>query len=102
MRWLPFSLVLGCSSAGVDRVDTDLPGTDSDGTDGTPPCTYPAGATEPMAVGSVLSPYSWPEAIDRRTDARGVLDLAGVPCASDELIDWSPFDVLLFISIPAW
>lgn len=101
MRWLPFFMMIGCSSAGVDLGARDTSDTGSDGTIGNG-CTYPAGAVEPMAVGSVLSPYSWPEAIDRRTDARGVLDLAGVPCDSDELIDWSPFDVLLFISIPAW
>ncbi len=99
MRWLPLLGLIGCSSAGVDlgTRETDT----SDGVIGGS-CSYPTGAMEPMAVGSVLSPYSWPEAIDRRTDARVVLDLANVPCAADEVIDWSPFDVLLFISLPAW
>jgi hypothetical protein len=63
---------------------------------------YPAGATEPMTLGEVLSPYSWPTAIHRGTGARTTLDLAHVPCATDPEIDWSPFDVLLFVSIPAW
>lgn len=101
MRWLPFSLLIGCASDGVDLGARDTSDTGSDGTVGNS-CTYPTGAVEPMAVGQVLTPYSWPEAIDRRTGARVVLDLANVPCAADEVIDWSPFDVLLFISLPAW
>ena len=101
MRWLLFGLV-GCSATGVDLAGPDT--SDSAETDGTigNACTYPTGAVEPMAVGSVLTPYSWPEAIDRRSGARVALDLAHVPCDDDEIIDWSPFDVLLFISLPAW
>jgi hypothetical protein len=64
--------------------------------------TYPSAAVEPMAVGEVLFPYSWPIAFHRGTGLSGVLDLANVPCAVDPAIDWSWFDVLLFVSIPAW
>lgn len=53
-------------------------------------------------MGEVLSPYSWPAAEHRGTGVRTALDLAHVPCAGDPVIDWSPFDVLLFVSIPAW
>ncbi|PRP93154.1 hypothetical protein ENSA5_44210 [Enhygromyxa salina] len=69
--------------------------------DGDGQCTYPTGAVEPMALGEVLTPYSWPSAIhgDGRITS---LDLQHVPCASDEVIDWSPHEVLVFISIPAW
>ncbi len=63
---------------------------------------YPEGAVEPMALGEVLTPYAWPEAVSRATGARSRLDLHDVPCATDPDIDWSPFDVLLFVSIPAW
>ena len=64
-------------------------------------CTYPTGAVEPMEVGSVLWPYRWPEAIDGA--GRNVpLDLVEASCDTDDEIDWSPFDVLVFIAIPAW
>lgn len=65
--------------------------------------TYPAGVVEPMAVGEVIAPYAWPRAIDRATDAAlGAVDLAAAPCNVDPNLDWSPADVLLFVSIPAW
>lgn len=65
------------------------------------PCSYPAGATEPMALGEVLVPYSWTTAIhaDGTTTS---LDLLDVPCATDEVIDWSIHELLVFISLPAW
>lgn len=87
----------------VDTVDTVL--SDSDTApivdDTAPECTYPEGAVDPMTVGEVLPAYRWPKTIhaDGRT---GSLALSRVPCAVDPLIDWSPFDVLLFVSIPAW
>jgi hypothetical protein len=97
MRWLPLFLA-ACSAA-----PSDLAGVETDDTEPIiPPCAYPEGAVEPMAIGSVITPYSWPEAIDRRDDSRVALDLANVACAVDPVIDWSPFDVLLFVSIPAW
>lgn len=64
-------------------------------------CTYPSGAVEPMALGAVLWPYQWPEAIDG-TGANHPLDLTEVTCTEDPNRDWSPFDVLVFISIPGW
>ncbi len=74
--------------------------------DGTAPdcttATYPAGYVEPMALGEAIAPYAWPEAIHRGTGQQADLELAQVPCAADDDIDWSPFDVLLFVSIPAW
>jgi len=63
---------------------------------------YPEGAIEPMALNEVLTPYSWPDARNLLDGTQGDLDLALAPCASDPDIDWSPFDVLLFVSIPAW
>lgn len=64
-------------------------------------CDYPAGAVEPMALGEVIPSYAWSRAI-AGDDAVFDLDLSKVHCNDDEDIDWSPFDVLLFISIPAW
>jgi hypothetical protein len=65
------------------------------------PCSYPAGAAEPMTLGEVLVPYSWTTAIhaDGTTTS---LDLLDVPCATDEVIDWSIHELLVFISLPAW
>ena len=94
MRWLPALLaLLGCNRA-ADPVETgSLP------TSGN--CDYPTGAVEPMALGEVLSPYRWANAL--HLDGRSAsLQLAEAPCATDDDIDWSPFDVLLFVSIPAW
>ena len=30
------------------------------------------------------------------------IDMGDMPCATDEFIDWSVHDLLLFVSIPAW
>ena len=115
-------LLWGCDDGTPDPVDAA--GTDSgtlsdagetngdagDGTDaGTDPfdagpgmgCVYPAGPVEPMAVGSVLWPYQWSEAIDG-AGQNFPIDLEQVACDTDPNIDWSPFDVLVFIAIPAW
>ena len=75
---------------------------DTDDTDVDANCEYPSGAVEPMALGEVLTPYSWPVAKHLDGVRENALDLANVPCAVDPVIDWSPFDVLLFVSIPAW
>ncbi len=86
-------------------VDSGPGGVDSGpgGVDSGPPtgCVYPANPVEPMAVGSVLWPYAWPEAIDG-TGTNFPIDLEQVTCNTDPNIDWSPFDVLVFIAIPAW
>jgi hypothetical protein len=84
------AFALGCSgSKGLDTAPSS------------PYCDYPAGAVEPMALGEVIAPYSWPVALHRDGREAG-LELAQVPCGDSGEIDWSPFDVLLFVSIPAW
>ena len=93
-RWTMGLLsVLGVTSACQQGTEPAFPAEGS--------CAYPEGAVEPMAEGEVLAAYSWPEAIhlDGRT---ATLELSEVPCAGDDDIDWSPFDVLLFVSLPAW
>lgn len=86
--------------------DTDVVVDTPDDTAGLGPdtavsCDYPAGAVEPMALGEVLTPYAWPRAL--HADGRDLpLRLERVPCAVDPDIDWSPFDLLLFVSVPAW
>lgn len=119
MRSLLALLLAAACSASVDDTPGDAPSGDdgdgvSSGDDTARPaaddsgdgvaggdCAYPDGAVEPMALGEVLTPYRWPEAI--HGDGRVAdLDLGLVPCAADPDIDWSPFDVLLFVSIPAW
>lgn len=101
------TLLAACTAGGgTDVVASDDSGdgvVDSTGGTGStePPCDYPAGATEPMTLGEVITPYSWPKAI--HGDGREApLDLGFVPCFETADIDWSPFDVLLFVSIPAW
>ena len=64
-------------------------------------CSYPGDAAHPMELGQPLYPYRWNNA--RHRDGRtGRLDLHEAPCATGDDIDWSPFDVLVFISLPAW
>lgn len=65
------------------------------------PCTYPAGAVEPMTLDAVISPYSWATAIDPMGMNRD-LDLAQVYCNSDQDYAWGQADLLLFVSSPAW
>lgn len=101
VRFLPVlaaSLLAACQ--GVRGDDPIAP-------DGTPPsCTdgdaYPSGAVEPMALGEVLFPYAWPAARSRFSGETVPMDLSDAPCAQSDDIEWSPFDVLLFVSIPAW
>lgn len=66
---------------------------------GETPCEYPAGAVEPMQLNEVLSPYSWASAFDAAGRALS-LDLTQIHCNIDPSFDWSPFDLLLFVSIP--
>ena len=64
-------------------------------------CSYPEDSVDPMKQGKPLAAYWWNKALHR--DGREAkLDLGRVPCNDSEEIDWSPFDVLLFVSIPAW
>ncbi len=85
MRLLPLLLVAACGE----------PEPIPDG-----PCDYPEYA-EPMAADAPLAPYSWPTSL--HADGRSMpLDLQDVYCDTDEIIDWSMHDLLLFVSIPAW
>ena len=99
----------GCAPGTGSPVARDTGGAGTASTSGTTgtspttsaPCTYPVGAVEPMAVGEVLTPHSWPDAVHR--DGRTAsIDLIAAPCNVDDDIDWSPFDVLLFVSFPIW
>jgi len=128
MRWLcALALLLVACDGATTEPDASSPGGDSgtlamdaggtDGTDagepmmgldgamladaGDPPCDYPPGAVEPMALNEPLWPYRWPTA--RHADGRDFpIDLNEVVCTADPNIDWSPFDVLVFVSIPGW
>ena len=86
-------------TGGSDSAPTTLPTAET----GTPsaPCAYPEGAVDPMALGEVMPAFSWPDArhLDGRTAS---LELEKAACNDDDDIDWSPFDVLVFVSIPAW
>ena len=78
---------------------TTDPGT-TPGTTPTVDCGYPEAAPE-MALNEVLPAFRWSEA--RHRDGRiAPLSLVEAYCNSSTDIDWSPFDVLLFVSIPAW
>ncbi|PRQ08215.1 hypothetical protein [Enhygromyxa salina] len=74
---------------------------DSGDGDGDPGCSYPLGAVEPMAIDEVITPYSWPTAI-HGDGTMAALALLDAPCDTDEIVDWSPHELLVFISIPAW
>lgn len=56
---------------------------------------------DPMTFGETIPPYQWPSALEADGTER-TLDLVEVFLDTDEDIDWSPFDKLLFVSIPAW
>jgi len=93
--WL--GLLVACSGGGEPGSDTTPDETGSSVTS----CAYPDGASDVMTRGEVMPAFSWPDArhLDGRTAS---LDLSSAPCNDDDDIDWSPFDVLVFISIPAW
>jgi hypothetical protein len=91
----------GDDDAGDDDAGDDDAGDDDAGDDDAAPCSYPTGAVEPMTVGEVLTDYAWSDA--RLYGGSSVpLDLEAAHCNTDPNMDWSPFDVLLFVSIPAW
>lgn len=87
---LPLLALIGCAT-GAEAPDP-------------PPeaeCDYPEGAVEPMTVGEVVTRYAWDTAL--HSDGREAsVDLGDAYCGTDDVIAWSPFDVLLFVSIPAW
>ena len=66
------------------------------------PCAYPDGVVDPMTLDAVIPPFIWPKARSLRDGTTTSLDLMGAHCNAAEDIDWSPFDVLLFVSVPAW
>lgn len=82
----------------IGTTDTDTGTTDTGPT--TTACSYPEFVV-PMTIDEVLSPFTWPTAI-HRDGRQGDLDLEAVPCGDDPDIDWSVFDALVFVSIPAW
>lgn len=61
---------------------------------------YPAHASV-MTLGEAVEPWSWTRAIDGLNNETD-LDLTQAFCDTDPDIDWSPFDYLLFVSIPGW
>ena len=90
---LPLLALLGCGPTVSNDDDDDDATVDE-------PCVYPSDSVEPMELDEVISPYSWPVA--RAFDGSEIeLALERVFCNEDD-IDWSPFDVLLFVSYPAW
>ena len=95
-RNIRFVLALAAASAATG---CDVDGVLAEPSDAT--CDYPSGAREPMEAGQVISPYRWSAMVDA-DGSRGDLDLHRVYCDEDTQIDWSPFDALAFISIPAW
>lgn len=97
-------LLLGACADGTNDSAVDDGATDNGATDDVAAdCAYPEDAQNKMALGAVLKAYSWPTAFHRDgREGEFDLELEQVPCESDPDIDWSPFDVLLFVSIPAW
>ncbi|MEL7369382.1 MAG: hypothetical protein AAFN74_10750 [Myxococcota bacterium] len=87
--------------AGAPQMDASVVADAGSRDGGSSDCQYPAGAVEPMARNEVFTPYSWPQAFDGTGRAID-LSLADAHCNTDDDIDWSPFDLLLFVSIPAW
>lgn len=67
----------------------------------TPPCEHPVSFDTSMGQGALLEPFGWKVA--RHLDGREApLFMERVFCNDDPDIDWSPFDVLVFVAIPAW
>lgn len=100
MRTLLVLFFAGLGCAGDDpKPDSGVGATDPAGT---APCTYPDGVVDPMALDGVIPPFSWPSARSMVDGSRTSLDLLAAHCANAPDIEWSPFDVLLFVSIPAW
>ncbi|MEM6290574.1 MAG: hypothetical protein AAGA54_04885 [Myxococcota bacterium] len=97
------------STTTADPTDDTAPGSStSDGADGGSSsdggvidCTYPANAVDPMVLDGVLWPYVWNTAL-HGDGTSALMDLSEAPCGDDANIAWSPHDVLVFVSIPAW
>ena len=91
--WWSVVGLLGCGGS--------EPSLDSGSTPPEEACAYPAGAGDTLTLNGIMPTWRWDDA--RHMDGRTAsLEVRRIPCASDDDIDWSPFDVLLFVSIPAW
>lgn len=91
--------LLGCGGPGMEPEPDPGPDREPDAEPDVAPCVYPA-APAVMAADQPLPAFSWPTALDyARNDVE--IDLERAYCNDDD-IEWSPFDVLLFVSIPAW
>ncbi|MBX2799444.1 MAG: hypothetical protein KTR31_17345 [Myxococcales bacterium] len=90
---------LGCAGAPADPLTPRSTGPACDEGE-----TYLEHDVDPVAMelGGVMYPHRWPEGEHRGTGLRTEVDLGAIPCGTSSDIDWSPFDVLLFVSIPAW
>ena len=100
-------LILGACAPGADGPPspTDVGFLDSGLFDGGPSVLdcdtpYPAYAST-MALDQAVEPWSWNRALDGQNHAVD-LNLAEAFCNNDPDIDWSSFDLLLFVSIPGW
>lgn len=108
MRLFPL-LLAACTATVADTDDAPpVPTADSATTTSKPTdtgpekplCSHPA-APEDMAEGEILKPYGWKVAYHR--DGRQLpLFMERAYCNDQKEIDWSPFDVLVFVAIPAW
>lgn len=94
-RMLALLPLLSWACGGTPPIIVPSPGTTPSG------CSYPAGAVEPMTEGEPLAPYSWPLAYDQARTPR-TLSLLEAHCNEDADYDWSPYDRLFFVSLPAW
>ncbi len=92
------------ADAGTPELDAGTPVPDAGptpepdaGPEPPPLCAYPGG-TQGFASGNTIAPHQWDEAF-APDDGVAPLRLADAPCDS---VEWSPFDTLVFIAIPAW
>jgi hypothetical protein len=95
MRWASTAMALLAVGCGHPPVIVPDPGATPSG------CRYPEGALEPMTEGEPIAPYLWPSALDAQRTPRS-LSLLEVHCNEDADFDWTPFDFMLIVSLPAW
>ena len=95
MRWSSVWLSLLAVGCGHPPVLVPSPGETPLG------CKYPEGALEPMTEGEPIAPYNWPLALDAQSTPRN-LSFLELHCNEDSDYDWTPFDFMLIVSLPAW